>query len=307
MNLLRYLFYQPKGGMTTGMFLLSITCFLALVLGKVEVKAQSAVKFAMPTQVPLYYNPGFAGSLSDGRVTLTYRNQWSGLNNNPQVFYASWDQLAPRLLGGIGGVMHLGVEGPWRQGSAGIVWSPKFQLGGKLTVAPAIGTKLSFTTLRVDSGLYIGPPGVNTTHWYGDLQTGLLVNSRSFYLGGAMQQMIGTAPDFIPNDGIKPQLSRSWSVQSGYTFKPAEYSDWSVSLNALAMWQRSFSIYQGMASARFQVLIFGLGADSGGDLLIMGGFKSDQFKATYTYSRITSSLGQNAWGSNELSLLIYLR
>ena len=273
------------------------------------------MKFAIPTQVPLYYNPAFAGCLEEGRVAVTYRNQWAGIPRNPQIGYASWDQLFDRLKGGVGAYTHFDRMGALSYGTLGGVYAPKLQLGRTATLSPAIGMEVGFRSLDVDGLVFSQPdpsiPDSDTTIWIPDFQLGLLVNGSNWYLGASIQHLLepkmGLIPiGLTPGDGNSSVLTRSYFVQAGYVFKPTRQSDWSVSLNGIAMFQTPFSHYQGMMSGQYKKVILGVGGDSAGDILCLVGYKSRPLKVTYTYSIVTSTLSTATWGSHELSILLYL-
>ena len=67
----------------------------------VTAKAQDPV-FSQTYAGYLYINPGFAGSIGEKKISLSYRNQWPGNLTKYETFYASYDQPVELLHGGIG-------------------------------------------------------------------------------------------------------------------------------------------------------------------------------------------------------------
>lgn len=280
--------------------------------GSHTIYGQTETKFIMPTQVPIYYNPSFAGSLSNGRVAVTYRTQWVGIPGAPKVGYASWDQIVPKLLGGVGGAIHMGGVGPIRWGTAGMVWSPKFQVGSMFTLAPSVGVDLTASHFVVDSLRFTSPqpdpavPDKSKTIWYPDVHAGFLINARSFYAGASVKHLLRPTLRFSPDPAITSRIKPALFVQAGYTFKTDPNSDWSISVNGIGYYQRPSGVIQGMLSGKFKSFIAGVGMDTTNDLLFMGGYKNDLFKVTYGYGHSTAINQFDLAGTHEISFLYYI-
>jgi type IX secretion system PorP/SprF family membrane protein len=64
-------------------------------------KAQDA-EFSQFYANPLYLNPALAGSETQYRAVVNYRNQWPGLDNGFVTYNASYDQYISKIHGGLG-------------------------------------------------------------------------------------------------------------------------------------------------------------------------------------------------------------
>lgn len=62
-------------------------------------------QFSQPYASPLYLNPALTGDTQKNRVSFTYRNQWSAIDNGFTSYIASFDHHEKKLNMGFGGYL----------------------------------------------------------------------------------------------------------------------------------------------------------------------------------------------------------
>ncbi len=84
----------------------------------------------------VYFNPSFAGTGQSPRFTSGYRNQWPGLGNTYVSYYASYDQFADKIFGGIGVILNKDDQGNGVFSTTGInlIYSYPFEINRDLIV-----------------------------------------------------------------------------------------------------------------------------------------------------------------------------
>ncbi|MEM0997295.1 MAG: type IX secretion system membrane protein PorP/SprF [Bacteroidota bacterium] len=200
--------------------------------------------FAQPVNVPLYYNPGFAGALSTTRVGLTYRNNTAtlrGLN----TFYGACDWLSDRLRGGIGVEAYRFTYGPNQTSRMhntrfSAIYAPKFRLRGSWTLSPALKAGFhayEFTNLAaLNAVISVDTPRVRR-HGIG-LNPAVLLNSANAYLGVSAEWINGIAFfDERQNDPLPPEPGVAkvrWNLQGGYRWEISAREKMYLSATGLA-------------------------------------------------------------------------
>ena len=79
--------------------------YIIIVLLCVKTAKGQDPQFSQPYAAPLYLNPAFTGTTEKYRVSFTYRNQWSAIDNGFTSYMASYDQNVKKLNMGFGGYL----------------------------------------------------------------------------------------------------------------------------------------------------------------------------------------------------------
>ncbi|MCB9233476.1 MAG: PorP/SprF family type IX secretion system membrane protein [Bacteroidia bacterium] len=284
--------------------------FVALTVGFPTLgNAQADLVFAQPTLAPLYYNPAFAGSLEEGRISATYQNQLVGIPGTPKSFLFAWDQNFQKLRGGIGVMAFYSSKWGQNRGELAASWAPKLKFGGKWTFSPSLAARVA-----AHQTYYV----TQSTGWQlaPDLQAGFLLNNGSFFAGMAANHLLN--PKFIPPPPFSDQVVRfpkTYNLLSGYTFKRGENANWSWSLIELLLLEaQELPLSQLTASVKYRIWIWGVGVQNSLQIRyprfnafnFMAAWKGRTMRINYTYSYNTTKLSAFTSGSHEISFIYYL-
>ena len=240
---------------------------LALLIGLwLPTKAQVNWPYLIPSNNPVYYNPAFAGSLENGRLSLTLAAESLTSTLADEHLGSgtfSWDQRISKLKGGIGVITEFSQHNLHNNGRLGLMWSPKLKLGSGATLAPGLGADFGWVHGVRDSLIFAGvtDPLIidGDTHvFYPNLNAGFMFNTPKFYLGVAVNHVNRPSPAIIPGARYPGPFQRKLVLQSGYTFKPNESASWSASVQGIALFAER-NLYQALGSFRYKTLIFGVG------------------------------------------------
>jgi hypothetical protein len=199
--------------------------------------------------LPMLYNGGFAGEGKNARFTIG----GSRLTTPPTYgYFGSYDQFITKLSTGIGITFahdnhtskDIYLSHHYRNYLV-ISISPKISIRGKFTFAPFI----DYTHVREETQYF--DPSFNYSypaHFRGgrvtNFRTGLLFNSREFYVGLTL---------YIPSKTTHPQLYPSDNLvgspvvlQAGYTFQKLPESDLSITPQAAIFFVREGGAVQGL-------------------------------------------------------------
>lgn len=146
-----------------------LACYALCVLAANSAMAQDPV-FSQFYNTPIQLNPGLVGLTEQGRVSMSYRNQWTGWPQAYTTYAASYDQYFSALNSGFGGQILTDDAGDGILKTTKItgVYSYHLQLNRKLQArigleAGIIQTALDWDKLvfldQVVPGIINGSPG----------------------------------------------------------------------------------------------------------------------------------------------------
>lgn len=302
------------------LWLLSGLCLLWL-----STAAQRTWPFLVSSNTPVYFNPAFAGSLENGRLALTLSREsvnQSLLNQSVSMGAFSWDQQSHRLRGGIGVIADFSHHNIYQRGRLGFMWSPKFKIGPNLTLAPGIGVDAGLIFAERYKFTYGGGADPiflegDTTVLYPEVNVGVLLNTRNFYLGLSLNSLNKPRPRIFPDVDYPGPFERHLSLQVGYTFKPQSNPNWSASIQGMGLLGEQ-TMFQSMVNVKYKRLIGGIGYQRRSflsgfpitfdmtHLLLNLAYKTRRFKVSYTQG--IDLIVNNGAGVvlQEISLLWYL-
>lgn len=288
-------------------------------------------EFSQFYAAPVYTNPAMAGTATcasgnAGRMALNYRNQWPSLPGTFRTFNASYDQHVEKIGGGIG------LMATYDRAGAGLLTTTSVS-GIYSYVAPlsrrvfirggiqaTVGNKsIDHTKLRF--GDQIDPimgfryptqePLANSSVFFSNFAAGVLVYSSQFYAGFACHNITQPVQSFYSNhDGIIP---RRYTFHSGVVIPldKKRVAQSTISPNVLFMLQQNFTQLNFGFYANKGDILTGLwyrqtmGTYGNSDaLMVMIGFKKDNFKFAYSYDITVSSARSAVQGSHEVSTTI---
>lgn len=283
---------------------------LGLFILFMDVVAQDP-SFTQFNSAPLWYNPAFAGSIKEKRISALYRNQWPALEGGGyQTAYVSYDQYVKLLRGGVGFMSLYDQAGSiLKTYTNSLVYAPKIKLSEKISISPAF--KFSFCHKSIDvSALTFGDMidprygFVNTTAEtvkeatsFFDLTTGIVLNTNSFYTGLNVEHLLEPNQGFI---GESP-LPRRYSIVTGYTYQ-LKNEKFSITPTVLFQKQQDFYMLMSNVSFRYKWLLLGAGYRFGDAILTMAGVEIGNLRVNYSYDITVSKLTNATGGAHEVSV-----
>lgn len=198
--------------------------FILIALGA----AAQDPQFSQFYSAPLYLNPAFAGSGSEHRYTVNFRNQWPQLPKAFQTYAVSYDRNVAKLRSGFGLLVMAD-----KAGSAGLTtttvagtYAYRLQLGENLMVSPAVQFGFSNRNLNMDKLVFgdqldFGGSWSSTVdpdfkrlqgNNYFDVSSGLLVYNRIFWAGLAVYHMNQPNQSFL---GEQDELPMKTTLHAG--------------------------------------------------------------------------------------------
>lgn len=272
--------------------------------------AQDA-SFTQFNSAPLWYNPAFAGSIKEKRISALYRNQWPEIEANYQTVYASYDQYVKLVRGGIGFMsVYDNAGGTFKTFTNSLAYAPKIKLGEKFSISP--GLKFSYHYQSIDlSNLIFGDmidslgnitnstsETMNDHVSFFDLSSGIVLNSTSFYVGLAVEHLLEPNQSFM--DGESP-LPRRYSLTAAYTYQSKNNK---FSFTPSLLWQKQQDFYMLFISSTFKYkwLALGIGTRFGDAVMLMAGLDLKKFRVNYSYDLTISKLTNATGGAHEVSL-----
>lgn len=243
--------------MSKARIIFSVLLFVATVS-----KAQdySLMQF---NSVPLFYNPGYAGSVESPRIALSYNHV---LPNQTSHSYLSYDQAIKRIHSGVGLVMshnNYGNTGNkdnyFRAFYCGVAYAAKFNLSPRLAISPAI--KIGY---RKDEISYSNINPTSNTHEVitsfrqnADIAAGVVINTEKFHFGFAIDHL--NNPRIASFAYGESTLHMKYIAQMGYTFQKTKGSDFSVTTGLLFQKQQESGELRMNVSARYKFAVLGGG------------------------------------------------
>ena len=175
--------------------------------------------YLVPGMSPMDVNFGAAGKLLATRFQASSRAQWLSQEQQQMISQIAVDGYSYGMRGGLGIQLnhrYLG-NGLYQDANAKIIYSPKISITREVTIEPSIrftmGNK-SINSNKLTPGMNLevdrskvvqfqsGMPLGNSL-WYRDLGAGLLINTKWFYIGGQIDNVMRHQDNMFdsnPND-----------------------------------------------------------------------------------------------------------
>ena len=269
--------------------------------------AQQEPQYSMYFFNGLVLNPAYAGSWDHAGMTAIARKQWAGLNGSPTTGNFSFHSPLGRSLHGAGLTVMQDKIGVTSQFSANAAYAFRFNVGkGRLAMGLQLGMSqyhADFTKVTRESDTDPAFAGNIFNQIMPNAGAGIYYNSRSFYMGVSVPQLIPTRYNlkniagqesrryvhFLATAGFIVNLSESVKLKPSTLFKVTETGQWSIDLNASLLFQEKFWVG---ASYRNGDAVTG----------ILEYVVSPKFRFGYAYDLSISKLSQFNSGSHELMI-----
>lgn len=188
-------------------------------------------RFSQFYAAPLHTNPGFTGATVEHRFSMNYRHQWPNIPGAFDAYHASYDYNASQINSGFGLILNREDAGSFglTTNSIAVSYAYRFQLNRKTYLSP--GLKMGYVSRGIDFGKLVFNDQLesnsdatldvdaftNERVSYGDISTGLLLYSESYWVGGSANH-INRPNQSLIIDGVANVPIR-YTFQAGYKFK----------------------------------------------------------------------------------------
>lgn len=300
-------------------------------------------QFSQFYAAPLYLNPAFAGSTSQARAGINYRNQWPAIDANFTTMSAYFDYFIEDKNSGVGILLMRDQEGlaGLRSLSLGLQYSYELQLSENLGFRPGFQVALfnrdvNFSKLTFGdqfdqtTGEFISQPTAEQFSGQGsrtfvDLSAGGVLFTRSAWIGVAANHLNRPNQSLI---GESAQLPIKFSVHGGFKYfmKPGVVGSGVYARNAERSIAPAFQFrHQGQFDQldlgvyfTFEPLVLGTwyrgvpfkpvnGFVNNESIVLLLGFvklgAKDAINIGYSFDYTISKLGPGSGGAHEFSLV----
>ncbi|MBN4061820.1 type IX secretion system membrane protein PorP/SprF [Bacteroidales bacterium AH-315-I05] len=287
----------------------------------------------------LMLNPATTGTDNLMNITLSYRNQWTGMNQAPQTYYlsihspinkagikgfkpASIRGSQPGFLYGnrsvkpaIGGYLLADTYGPFTKISAYFTDAVQFPITSEIQISA--GTAFGVSFLQMDeSKLSLTNPNDNTyngfisqnpSRTYLDLNAGIWLFAPKFYFGYSGMQFLQNKIYFgdVPLEG---KLNTHHFITGGYRFKLQ--NDLSIITGALVkyMYPAPISFDINVTVNYNESIWAGIYYRNQESIILMLGYEFNKMMMlSYSYDITTGHLSSYNSGSHEIVISVKLK
>jgi len=282
---------------------------------------------------PLALNPALAGISYGPRVSLNYRNQWSGLgdgfNGGYTTYMASYDMHIDAIKAGVGALftgdqIANGLYGTYK---ASLIYSQQIKINRHMAIKIGVEGSYIHSEIKWNELLWsdmINPltgfynnvnvpnptsepnPQATSTNT-GDMSAGAVFFTEKLYVGFAVNNMLMHHDNFTADNSVTTPLNFVVHFGANLPIKHSKeqwYNIW-VSPNVLLVNQGH--AYQAEATflSGISFVYFGLGYRNviyNSDAVIgYIGVKKGKFRVGYSYDYTISKLANKTGGTHELS------
>ena len=291
------------------------------------------VEMSQYFSAPLQLNPALAGISYGPRVTLNYRNEWSGLgdgfNGGYTTYLAGFDMHIDKIKAGVG-VLFAGdqvMNNLYASYKASVIYSQQIKFNRKM--AMKIGVQGTYIHSRIKwtellwsdmiipyTGFYNnvdvrnptsepnpGRTSINT----GDMGAGLLFFTEKLYVGFAVNNLLMHKESFSDLSEARVPLRFAGHFGANLPIKHKHDNRYNIWVSPNVLFVNQGPAFQAEATflTGFSFVYFGLGyrnAIRNSDAVIgYLGFKKGKFRVGYSYDYTISKLQNKTGGTHELS------
>lgn len=306
--------------------------FFALVSSTQTVISQNT-EMSQYFAAPLHLNPAMAGVSYGPRVTLNYRNEWSGLGNGFNggytTYMAGFDMHIDKIRGGFGALfvgdqIMNNLYGSYR---VSLMYSQQIKFNRKMAMRIGVQGTYIHTRIKWNDLLWsdmINPytgfynnvnnpnpttepnPGKTATNT-GEFGAGLLFFTEKLYVGFAANNLLMHKESFSATADAKAAMKFAFNFGAVLPIKHKKEMRYNIWLSPNVLFVNQGMAFQTQATflAGISFVYFGLGYRNvifNSDAVIGHlGFKKGKFRIGYSYDYTISKLMNKTGGTHELS------
>ncbi len=207
--------------------------------------AQQDPHLALYVFNPTMYNPSYAGNAQDPELSLTYRNQWQGIEGAPTTLFASGQSMLTDAFGG-GLMLQSDQLGPIQMTSIATDLNYRIQVSevSKLAVGLRLGMS-NYNEALTD--LYVIDPNdpifqSDINQWNPMVGYGAMVYGDRYYLSFSSPGILRTAPHFYASGGFALPVQADWAFRFSSQYKMVTNSLGSLDLSPAMVYKRRYTI-----------------------------------------------------------------
>lgn len=275
---------------------------------------------------PLYTNPALAGTAVCPRFSLSYRNQWPGLDAF-NTFTASYDQYFDFLSGGIGVLVMSDAQSDfYRTNMAALIYSLRLRIARDVYVN--IAAQASLTNRSLDWDALSFPDMIDPrygfiysttaqrpddlSHTYFDVAAAAVFYGENWYAGASVFNLLRPDDGFISynripirvtaNAGMRFNLARDKRRTNAFFGAPI------ISPNIIYSYQGNFHMLNYGLYLDWEPFIVGawyrqsISFSNSDALVLMFGLQYQSIKIGYSYDITVSELSNASGGAHEVTL-----
>lgn len=284
---------------------ISILIVLITVLLFQETQAQQDPQYTQYMYNMNVVNPAYAGSKESLSITALYRNQWSGLDDNPVTFtFAAHAPISDKIGLGLSAVKD--ELGPIKETNVFADFSYTLQMSSSIKLALGLKAGATFHDVGLSS-LELQDPNdpffsEDIKNTYPNIGAGAFLYSEKFYIGLSVPNMLKSV--HLDENGIKyGSETNHYFGTAGYVFQITDNFKLKPSVMVKSAFDAPVS-YDGNLNALFYDR-FELGASYRLDDSFSGlvGFQvTPNIRIGYAYDHVTSDIKTVGPASHEVVL-----
>jgi len=286
-----------------------ITIFLGLLIVFQEANAQQDPQYTQYMYNMNVVNPAYAGSKESLSITALYRNQWTGISDNPVTMtFSAHTPISDRV--GLGLSVISDELGPVSETNVNADFSYTVPLGESFSLALGIKAGATFHDIGLLDVELQDPNdpffGENINNVYANVGAGLFLYTDKFYLGLSVPNFLTSVhlDEDVSGEAIKfGSETNHFFATTGYVFQVSDNVKLKPSVMVKAAFDSPIS-FDGNINALFYEK-FEIGASYRWDDSFSGlvGFQvTENIRIGYAYDYITSDLSAVAGASHEIIL-----
>ncbi|MFT5744996.1 MAG: type IX secretion system PorP/SprF family membrane protein [Saprospiraceae bacterium] len=278
-----------------------------ILLFSINCEAQQYPLFSHYALNSLGFNPAIAGSTDCPEARLVYRNQWTGLNENPETAILSGQGRLKTLPLGIGGYFYNDEAGKLKRTGGSLALSFAKKLDSLTTVTVGMGAGMYNVRLRNDYNAETNEDqtimnGLNGM-WVSDFSAGLYLQRKGLYVGFSVPQIFEPQLKFDEEDLSQNELVRHYYGMVGYKMRINR--EFAVEPSALVKAVKNTPLqWEGTARVFWKNMLW-VGGTYRSDKTVaalVGATLNDKMTLAYAYDMATSNLNKVSNGSHEITL-----
>lgn len=283
-------------------------------------------QFSQVYASPLYLNPALAGDTPDNRMALTYRNQYSAIENGYSSYIASYDHSLSKINSGIGASFIHDRTGTNGHRVNGLSVAYSYDVKINRSSGFKAGMNVGYFFRSFDKGDFVFTDqlirggnveslenGLNNSTSYVDLGSGILYYNEFLWAGIAATHLNTPNISLIDQD---ERLARKFSIHAGVKVF-SHRDDFAKELSSLRIVgqykiQDNFHQLDLGAYYNFQPLVIGVfyrglpivnPSNNESIIMMLGIEHKDYLRIAYSYDLNISKIGVKTGGSHEISLI----
>jgi len=277
------------------------------------------VEFSQFYASRVYLNPAFSGLTGDNSFTTTYRNQWPGIQNAYDSYYVAYERKMKQHNAGLSAyfISDIAGDGNLKRQAFNLVYAKQFQFSRDIFAS--FGLKFGYNINSINwNNLTWGDmidarqgvvyssnqPRGNNNDQYFDAGTGLLVYSKNWYGGVALEHI--NRPEYgllqLYDDS---KLPIRYKAHFGANFKTTYLPNApAFTISPQIIYTRQATNQQFVVGTYVIFNKFSLGVWNRvkESFIFSAGMEHEQFRFGYSFDLGTQNLMAYSGGAHELSL-----